>query len=197
MDRGPWTVGRGPWTWTVDRCPPEAGEGAPSNVVPRCAGAGVWRFRGLRCTSTQARRWRGPFAAERQPDGSRGCERSEQPPERNARWCAASAAPDLRIASKPTRGFELADSHRVGLDTHSGAADAAQDPCRLHRGLLAVLAPPATIRPPLRGARRASARGRQLLPPRRMNRSQQDVHGIHRQADFDAFSSEFRGLQSA
>ena len=51
------------------------------------------------------------------------------------------------------------------------------------RGLLAALAPPATIRPPLRGVRRASARGRQFLPPRRMNRLQHDVHGIRRQAD--------------
>ena len=46
------------------------------------------------------------------------------------------------------------------VESHSGAADAAHDPCRLHRGLLAALAPPATVRPPLRGARRASARGR-------------------------------------
>ena len=100
------------------------------------------------------------FAAERQPDGSRGCERSEQPPERSAGCCAASAAPDIRIASKRALGFEPADSHRAGVAARSGAANAAQDPCRLYRGLLAALAPPATIRPPLRGARRASA-----LPP--------------------------------
>ncbi len=51
----------------------------------------------------------------------------------------------------------VADSYREGFDSHSGAADAAQDPCRLHRGLLAVPLAPLTHPAPLRGHMRRDA----------------------------------------